>query len=80
MLHCGGGPLLAVVVGQMPAARVTRDLGLDGKVRRRWRVTTDSQHRLPVAPNTLNQQFSVSAADTRWVVDLTYIPIDGGFG
>lgn len=80
MLHCGGGPLLAVVVGQMPAARVMRGLGLHGKVRRRWRVTTDSKHRLPVAPNTLNQQFSAPASDTRWVVDITDIPIDGGFG
>jgi hypothetical protein len=36
-------------------------------------VTTDSQHRLPVAPNVLNQAFVAAAPNEKWVTDITYI-------
>lgn len=69
-----------VRVSRKRVERLMRAAGLQGKVRRRWRTTTDSNHSLPVAPNTLNRQFSATSSDTRWVVDITYIPIAGGFG
>ena len=69
-----------VRVGRKRVERLMRTAGLRGKLRRRWRTTTDSNHSLPVAPNTLNRQFSAASSDTRWVVDITYIPITGGFG
>lgn len=59
--------------------RVMRDAGLHGKIRRRWRNTTDSNHALPLAPNTLNRQFSAESSDKVWVVDITYVPIAGDF-
>ena len=34
-----------------------RMAGLQGKVRRRFVVTTDSEHDRAVAPNTLNRDF-----------------------
>jgi putative transposase len=59
--------------------RVMRDAGLRGKIRRRWRNTTNSKHALPLAPNTLNRQFSAESSDKVWVVDITYVPIAGDF-
>ena len=54
--------------------------GLRGRVRRRYRRTTDSNHSLPVAPNTLNRQFEVDAPDRVWAGDITYIPTANGWG
>ena len=42
-------------------------------------VTTDSNHKLPVAPNRLRQQFSTDQADKIWLTDITYIPIAEGW-
>ena len=53
--------------------------GLRGRIRRRYRVTTDSNHALPVAPNTLNRQFAVAAPDRVWAGDITYIPTTKGW-
>jgi len=36
-------------------------------------VTTDSQHRLPVAENLLNQDFSADQLNQIWLTDITYI-------
>jgi transposase InsO family protein len=54
--------------------------GLRGRIRRRFRRTTDSNHRLPVAPNTLNRQFAVDAPDRVWAGDITYVPTASGWG
>jgi putative transposase len=48
--------------------------GLRYKARRRFRVTTDSKHDLPVAQNPLNRNFSVSAPNQVLVSDITYLP------
>ena len=54
-------------------ARLMRTHGLAGKRRRRFRVTTHSQHPRPVAPNHLARQFERTAPDQAWVTDITYI-------
>lgn len=41
--------------------------------RRKFRVTTDSEHSAPVAPNVLDQRFEASAPNQKWVADITYI-------
>jgi len=61
-------------------ARLMRQHGIRGKCRRRRRVvTTDADHRLPVAANVLNQEFTAAAPDQRWVADMTYLPTDQGW-
>lgn len=40
---------------------------------KRFVVTTDSNHRLPVAENLLNREFGCEVPNRRWVSDLTYI-------
>ena len=68
-----------VRIGRKRVERVMRAAGLRGKIRRRWRNTTNSNHALPLAPNTLNRQFSAESSDKVWVVDITYISIAGDF-
>lgn len=43
------------------------------KRKRRFIVTTDSKHDLPVAENKLNQDFQATQANEKWVTDITYI-------
>jgi transposase InsO family protein len=41
--------------------------------------TTDSNHCLPIAPNHLDQDFSATAPNQKWVGDITYIPTQQGW-
>jgi transposase InsO family protein len=47
--------------------------GLCARRRRRFRITTDSNHPLAVAPNVLARHFTAPAPDTAWVTDITYL-------
>ena len=53
--------------------------GLQARPRRRWRHTTDSNHREPIAPNLLERNFTAEEPDRVWVADTTYLPVLGGF-
>ena len=59
--------------GRHRVARLMRRDGLQGSYRRRFRVTTLSKHRWPVAPNRLERRFEVSRPDTVWAGDITYV-------
>jgi transposase InsO family protein len=50
-----------------------KQAGLSALLPRRFQVTTDSRHALPVAQNLLNQDFTASKADERWAADITYL-------
>jgi putative transposase len=47
--------------------------GIRAKGKRRFKVTTDSKHDLPIAPNLLNREFAVAQPDKVWAGDITYI-------
>jgi putative transposase len=68
-------------VSEKRVARVMRAEGIRAKTRRRFRVTTDSAHGEPVAPNVLARRFGVAAAarDRVWAGDITYIPTAEGW-
>ena len=53
--------------------------GIRAKGRRRFKVTTDSNHDLPIAPNLLDRQFTVEQPDKVWAGDITYIATDEGW-
>ena len=53
--------------------RVMRELGLQARERKRYRVTTLANARHPVADNVLERDFTASAPNERWVTDITYI-------
>ena len=54
-------------------AKLMQAHGLAAKTRRKYRVTTDSAHSLPLAENVLNREFEQDAADRVWLADITYI-------
>jgi putative transposase len=43
------------------------------KHRKKYRVTTNSNHRLPVAQNILDRRFAADAPNQKWASDITYI-------
>ena len=53
--------------------------GIRAKGKRRFRLTTDSNHKLPISPNLLNREFTVAEPDNVWVGDITYIATDEGW-
>ena len=53
--------------------------GIRAKGKRRFKVTTDSNHKLPISPNWLNREFAVAEPDKVWVGDITYIATDEGW-
>jgi putative transposase len=68
--------------GEKRVARIMREEGLRAKTPRRFRVTTDSNHAHPIAPNVLDRQFAVAegaALDRVWVGDITYLTTREGW-
>ena len=62
--------------------RITRLMQLSGlqcKIKRKFKVTTDSNHKLYIAPNLLQRQFYVDSPNRVWAGDITYIPTKNGF-
>ena len=51
-------------VGEHRVARLMRQDGIRAKTVKKWRATTQSKHRLPVAANTLDRQFTVDASES----------------
>ena len=68
--------------GEKRVARIMQEEGLRGKTARRFRVTTDSNHAHPIAPNLIDRQFAVTegaALDRVWVGDITYLTTREGW-
>ncbi len=60
-------------------ARLMRLAGIRARTKRRFKITTDSKHKLPVSPNILARDFTAPAPDTVWVADITYIWTEAGW-
>lgn len=65
--------------GRSRVASRMRKMGIQSIVRKRFKVTTDSKHSYPVAPNRLNRNFSVAAPNQVWVSDITYLRTKSGW-
>lgn len=66
-------------VGSERVRQSLRRQGLRPVYKRPYRVTTDSSHSLPVAPNTLDRRFDNWLPNRAWVADLTYIATAEGW-
>lgn len=60
-------------------ARLMKEMNIRSKIRRKFRVTTDSNHTYPVAENLLQRDFSADALSQKWVGDITYIRVNSGW-
>jgi transposase InsO family protein len=65
--------------GRKRVARLMREAGLRARQKRRYKVTTQSNHHLPVAPNLLDQTFTAERPDAIWLSDITYIATAEGW-
>jgi len=62
-----------VPVGRHRVARLMRENGLSARTKRRFRKTTDSNHKRGFSPNLLKRRFTADAPNEVWVGDITYI-------
>jgi len=60
-------------VGRYRARSLMKKAGLEVKRPRKFKRTTDSRHKLPVAPNLVKQQFQVEQPNQIWCGDITYL-------
>ena len=58
-------------VSEKRVRRLMREEGLQGKVPKRFKQTTNSDHNDPIAANLLERDFTAAAPNQRWVGDTT---------
>ena len=68
-----------VRVGKERIQRLMQLHGIKARGKRKYVVTTDSKHNLPIAPNLLNREFHPAQPDMVWAGDITYIQTDEGW-
>lgn len=66
-------------VGRKRVIRLMQENNIVGKAKRKFKATTDSNHALAIAPNLLNQQFTVDSPNQVWAGDITYISTKEGW-
>jgi len=66
-------------VGVCRIKRIRKKIGIRCKQKRKFKATTHSRHRLPIAANLLGQRFKVSRPNAVWLSDITYVPTDEGW-
>ena len=59
--------------------RIMKVKGLRSTRGRKFVVTTDSNHAMPVAENILSRDFDAEAPNQKWVADITCIPTHHGW-
>lgn len=56
-----------------------KEVNLVCKTKLKFSATTDSNHKLPVAPNLLASRFKVDAPTCCWVEHINYVPTEEGW-
>lgn len=64
---------LGYPVGRRKARSLMREAGVRARYRKKYKVTTNSQHKQPVFENVLKRAFTVAEPDQAYVSDITYI-------
>jgi putative transposase len=60
-------------------ARRMQTMDLKAVQAKKFKVTTDSNHSKPIAPDLLEQDFSATTANQKWTSDITYVWTDEGW-
>lgn len=66
-------------ISRRRVAKIMRHNDWRSKYKKKFKITTDSDHKYPVCRNLLNQNFTVSRLNEVWVSDITYIKTKKGW-
>ena len=66
-------------VSRTKVERLMKKYGLRSKVKRRFKITTFSNHKLKVAPNHLQRAFTAHFPNQVWTSNITYVPTRQGW-
>ena len=64
---------LGYPVGRRKARSLMREAGVKARYRKKYKVTTNSNHKQPVFENVLDREFAAAGPDQAYVSDITYI-------
>ena len=64
---------LSYPVSRQKTRKLMQEAGVKVLQRKKYKVTTNSNHKLPVYDNLLNRQFDVGEANTVYAGDITYL-------
>ena len=64
---------LGIRVGQRRVGRLMRQNGVQIIRSKKFKRTTDSDHKFNIAPNLLQQDFTASGPNQKWAGDITYV-------
>lgn len=66
-------------VNHKPVENLMKAHAIRAKRAKKFKSTTDSKHKLPIAPNLLDREFKARKPNLVWVTDVTYIPTGEGW-
>lgn len=69
----------SIIVSRPRVARLMKQAQIQAKRKRRFVITTDSNHKYKVVENILERNFKSETLGKVWVSDLTYVPTDEGW-
>lgn len=64
---------LGLLVGHRRVGRLMRDNGIRVVRTRKYKCTTDSNHKFNIAPNLLDRSFTAECPNQKWAGDISYI-------
>lgn len=68
-----------IACGRDKVSKLMNENNIHSRLKRKFKATTYSNHKYPVAPNLLNQDFKAEKPNEKWVGDITYIATDEGW-
>jgi len=68
MILSGGSKILLNLV-----AKLMKEAGVCGRSKKKYKVTTNSDHKQPIFDHLLKREFDVAHSNQTYVADITYI-------
>lgn len=66
-------------ISRRRVGKLMKQAGLYCKTKRKFKITTDSKHQLPISPNVLQRDFKAMRPNEKYVGDITYISTKEGW-
>ncbi len=66
-------------VSEVTVSRIMKENGIRSVVSKKFKVTTNSNHKEPISANLLDRNFKVDAPSISWISDITYIRTQEGW-